>query len=343
MSLSRVGPAPESAVAGGPGGPGRSFPPATAGSNRPQWTPARRVVREIGLSLITAGAVVLLFVAYELFGTNVAEANSQSKLKHQFNDVVVPAASPVPASPVPATPGPTTPAPTTIPAPSVPGTQAVAHLVIPKLGVDKFVVEGVGLADLHKGPGHYPQTPMPGEKGNAAIAGHRTTYGAPFYRLNELKPGDDIYITTRQGKFHYTVSETKIVSPNAVSVLDPTPDNRLTLTTCNPRFSAAQRLVVISHLDDPPAPPPVPVISGQVAAGAPVSQGQLSLGAGDSSAWPPTLFFGILTLMLWVGVRLAGARLPRGRWLPYLVGIPVCLVPLWFLFENVIRLLPANI
>ena len=80
--------------------------------------------------------------------------------------------------------------------------------MIPAIGVDKIVVEGVSLADLKKGPGHYPETPLPGQEGNAAIAGHRTTYGAPFNRLDELEPGDEITVTTVQGEFTYEVTET---------------------------------------------------------------------------------------------------------------------------------------
>jgi sortase A len=192
---------------------------------------------------------------------------------------------------------------------------------------------------------------MPGESGNAAIAGHRTTYGAPFYRLNELGAGDDIYVTTRQGQFHYTVFQTKVVPPSEVAVLDPTADSRLTLTTCNPRFSAATRLIVISRLVDRPAPTvtpapttPAAANSGQASAGAILAQETpLSLGTGDHTAWPATLFFGAVALGMWLGVRLWGATMARLRWLPYLIGIPLCLIPLWFLFENAIRLLPANI
>ena len=85
--------------------------------------------------------------------------------------------------------------------------------MIPKIGVDKIVVEGVGRNDLRKGPGHYPDTPMPGQPGNAAIAGHRTTYGAPFNRIDELEPGDEILVTTLQGPFTYEVTGTEIVTP----------------------------------------------------------------------------------------------------------------------------------
>jgi sortase A len=330
MSVSSAEPTTGTSESGGTGG----GPPTTEPDEptRPRREPVRQVIREVGLALITAGVVVLLFVAYQLFGTNIAEANSQQKLKQQFNHLVAPAV-------VPPTPGSTAPA-ETVPSPTAPTGEAIAHLVIPKIGVDKFIVEGVTLAQLRKGPGHYPQTPMPGQPGNAAIAGHRTTYGAPFYRVNELHAGDDIYVTTVQGKFHYSVAEVKVVSPDAVNVLDPTPDNRLTLTTCNPRFSAAQRLVVVGHLSDPPATAPVRVAPPSVAA----RQLPVDLGSGDSTAWPPTLLFGTIALLLWVGVRLWGARARRGRrWLPYAAGIPVCLVPLWFAFENVIRLLPANI
>ena len=100
----------------------------------------------------------------------------------------------------------------------------------------KAVVQGVGVEDLKKGPGHYPQTPMPGQKGNAAIAGHRTTYGHPFYDIDALKAGDDIFISTREGKFQYKVDHSMNVNPSDVAVLDPTTDNRLTLTTCTPKF-----------------------------------------------------------------------------------------------------------
>src|SRR5207237_6741427 len=112
--------------------------------------------------------------------------------------------------------------------------QAIGKIEIPSLNLSAFVVEGVADGDLHRGPGHYPGTPLPGQAGNAAVAGHRTTYGAPFFRLDELAPGDPIVITTRQGQFTYYVQTTKAVSPGDVSVVDPTPDNRLTITQGTP-------------------------------------------------------------------------------------------------------------
>ncbi len=129
------------------------------------------------------------------------------------------------------------------------------RLEIPKIGVDEIVVSGVGVDQLKLGPGHFPETPYPGEPGNAAIAGHRTTYGAPFFALDELVAGDEIITTTALGRYVYRVSEITIVSPSDIGVLAPTDDSRLTLTSCHPRYSARERLIVSALLDPPIAPP----------------------------------------------------------------------------------------
>jgi sortase A len=289
---------------------------------RPPLGPLRRTVREIGFTLITAGVVVLLFVAYQLWGTGLAERASQDKLKKNFTaQLATPPPAPAPSAP-------------TVP-PTEPAGDAIAHLVIPKIGVDKYVVDGVTTAQLRKGPGRYPQTAFPGQPGNAAVAGHRTTYGAPFYRLNELQPGDEVFVTTRAGQFHYTVAETRIVRPSDVSVLDPTPDNRLTLTTCNPRFSASNRLVVMSKLTGMPAPEEATPVAAPPAR-------PTNLGSGDNGAWSAVLLYGALTIALWVAVRILGSR-RRRPWLAIPLGALVCLVPLWFFFENAVRLLPPNV
>jgi len=130
---------------------------------------------------------------------------------------------------------------------------AIAQIRIPRIGITKTVVEGVSTEALKAGPGHYPGTPLPGQAGNSAIAGHRTTYGAPFFRLDELEADDLIYVTTLQGSFVYRVVEQLIVAPSDVWVLDPTIDNRLTLTTCHPRYSARQRLIIVAELIGEPA------------------------------------------------------------------------------------------
>jgi sortase A len=325
----------------------------------------RRTVREVGLALMTLGVIVLLFVVYQLFGTGLAEAHSQSALGKQFDAQVAVtkahAATSSGAGGAATHPGTASTAPVPTPLPG----DALDRLVIPKIGVSKIVVEGVNEDDLRKGPGHYSSTVLPGEKGNAAIAGHRTTYGAPFFRLNEVSVGDPIYVTDTAGRtFVYKVSQAPfVVSPSDVAVLDPTPWAQLTLTTCNPRFSASTRLVVVARLAGSsalPASQPAATGSGQGAAGGgdnptlghgatgTASEASAttpaSLGSGDAGAWPPALGFAALVVLLWVGVRIWINRTRRWhRAAAYVVGIAVCLVPLWFCFENVVLLLPQSI
>lgn len=122
---------------------------------------------------------------------------------------------------------------------------SLTRVRIPAIGVDTVVVEGTTPSALRAGAGHYPQTPLPCEGGNVGIAGHRTTYGRPFADLDRLKPGDTIELTTPIGGCVYQVSKDPfIVSPTDLSVIDPTGERSLTLTTCNPKGSAAQRLIV---------------------------------------------------------------------------------------------------
>lgn len=298
--------------------------------------PVRRTVREIGLGMITLGVIILLFVAYQLLGTGIAEAHSQANLKKQFNQTVAAATAHT------NTENPTVGGPAL---PSTPPGGAIDHLRIPKIGVDKFVVQGVSEDDLRRGPGHYPTTVLPGEDGNAAIAGHRTTYGAPFFSVNELKVGDPIYITDLQGRtFLYKVSEAPFtVSPDNTSVLDPTPFAELTLTTCNPRFEATNRLIIVARLVGRALPVPKPVVTATPAtpvAAAPVD----NLGSGNSGAWPAAILYGLLTIGLWIGVRIGINRTRKwARLAAYVLGIAICLVPLWFCFENAVLLLPQSI
>lgn len=223
--------------------------------------PWRRVLRGLGGALVSLGLLVLCFAVYQLWGTGLLEAHSQQVLREQLRSQVE-GASRVSGSKGSANSGTNDPtvssnSSTTTTAtssgsgsygPPAPQGQAVAIIQIPSIGVDKAVVEGVAEADLQKGPGHYPSTPMPGEPGNAAIAGHRTTFGGPFYRLNDLRPGDLIEVTTPKGSYRYSVVHSESVLPSDTAVLAPTTRSTLTLTTCTPLFSAAERLVVSSVL-----------------------------------------------------------------------------------------------
>ncbi len=134
--------------------------------------------------------------------------------------------------------------------------RALTKIIIPDLAVETLVVSGTSPQALRAGAGHYPNTPLPGQSGNVAIAGHRTTYGKPFNRVDELEEGDRIWLVTPVGEYEYAVSAPPegwggnpyITGPRDWSVIEPTSEASLTLTTCHPKGSAAQRLVVRATL-----------------------------------------------------------------------------------------------
>ena len=338
----------------------------------------------LGRAMIRAGVLILLFVAYQLWGTGIAEARYQRQLTKEFEEALAQAAtsttttsSPTTTTSAVALPGSTVATTTTTEPqltqapPPVPAGDAVAIIKIPKINVQKAVVEGVTLNLLKRGPGHYPSTPMPGQPGNAAIAGHRTTYGAPFGRLDNLNPGDPILVTTRQGRFRYEVTRKQIVQPNETSVLRQTEENLLTLTTCHPRFSASRRLVVVAMLTgeaaEPPPPPPttttttLPPTTLPGVTAPPTTAATTTIApttttttqpslldaeeeglSGRSAANGPAIAWGSAAAGVWFLVWLASKRWRQWKWPFYLVGTPVFLVLLFVFFENFSRLLPSN-
>ncbi len=212
---------------------------------RERWLSVASWVRNIG-------AILILFAAWQLWGTAITQHRSQDVLKKQFEARVHEVK---PSSGF-------TLAPATANIPDPPQGTVMAQLTIPKIGLSEYVVSGTAANDLALGPGHYLHTAQPGQAGNVAIAGHRTTHGAPFNRLAQLAPGDPIYLTTLSGQhLTYIVAETPYpVSPSNVSVLNNFGDNRLTLTTCNPEYSAVQRLIVVAAYK-PPGAATAPAIS----------------------------------------------------------------------------------
>jgi sortase A len=131
---------------------------------------------------------------------------------------------------------------------SVPTAAAVGLLTIPKIGVSFDVVQGTGTASLERGPGHYPSTAFPGLGQTVAIAGHRTTYLAPFRNINELHAGDTIRLRMPYGTFVYAVQHQQVVKPNAWWITRNVGYERLVLSACNPLYSANQRIVVFARL-----------------------------------------------------------------------------------------------
>jgi sortase A len=371
-------------VDAGESGPATEAPPAPP-PRRPRrdW---RWWVGGVGRILIVLGVLLLGFVAYQLWGTAIQHDRAQADLEKEFSaqlgTTVPPATTATTVAVAPSsTVASTAAAPTTVPttAPTAPPRpvfnegDAVARLEIPRIGVNEIVVAGVGVDDLKKGPGHYPQTPLPGEPGNAAIAGHRTTYGAPFLDIDNLQPGDQIVTTTYAGRFVYQVTGTVVVPPSDTSVLDNTTDDRLTLTSCDPKYSAKNRIIVSAALDEaesapvvtatPPTtvPPPTtaappaesaadnpvvttaapPAVTTTVPSQIPVDDSFQRGWFDDPYAWPQVLLWGVACF----GVVLGGWWLGRHtrRWIGWVVMALPFLVPLYFFYENVARLLPPNI
>jgi sortase A len=190
-----------------------------------------RVLRIAGLVLILAALAVGGYVWWTLWGTGFTTRAAQNDLRPRFEErIATRLAEEAP--------------PRTV---NVPGA-AVAILRIPKIELNYVVVEGTDTESLKKGPGHYSWTSYPWEDtGRVAIAGHRTTYGAPFWSLDELAMGDRIVLATEYGIFNYRVTRTAIIDPSNASILDDTRGPTLVLTTCNPRFSAVERLVVYAQ------------------------------------------------------------------------------------------------
>lgn len=126
--------------------------------------------------------------------------------------------------------------------------QAIGTIAFPKLSAQYIVVQGTDEGSLQKGPGHYPQTAFPGLRQTVAIAGHRTTYLAPFRRINELSPGNQIVLTMRYARFTYAVQHVQVVTPTSWWIIKNHGYDRLVLSACNPLYSAAQRIVVFARL-----------------------------------------------------------------------------------------------
>lgn len=222
-----------------------------------------RTVKASGWIMIGLGVLILAFLGYQLVGTNFLTARSQDLGQEAMEEHFVSAQEDIEV--VDTLPPPQIdPDPDTNPSPQ--DGQPVVHygeptpeqglafgvMTIPKVDAELVLFEGVDRATLKKGPGHMPWTPLPGQPGNAVISGHRTTYGAPFFDLDQLAAGDEILVETALGIHTYVVRSAFVVAPTAVEVTDPKRGAWLTLTTCNPKFSARERLIISAELIDGP-------------------------------------------------------------------------------------------
>jgi sortase A len=298
----------------------------------------------VGRVVLVSGVLVLLFIPFLLWGTGLITARSQAALRAQFGidqhrsgslstkhlsapKQTTAAPAPLQVAPVIADPAVGSP---------------VGTIYIPKIALSMVVVEGTDEPQLQLGPGHYPSTPLPGEAGNSAIAGHRTTYLAPFYNLDALVPGDTILVTTVQGTFLYQMTGNQVVDPSDVSVVAATSTPQLTLTTCNPRYSASQRLVVHAALVASALTHPnvVPVRTADVHR---VTVHHPPAPTAPAKNWTAAILWGLAVAALSVAIWLATRRTHGGRRaLVIAAGGLAWLVVVFSFFTMVAPLLPAS-
>jgi len=216
-----------------------------------------RVIRFIGWTSIWLGLFLLGFVAHQLFVTTFFAQQNNAVLEAQAEEYFEEAVITEVAYVAPGAPDVTDPDDVLLPTPVLlvesapPEHDAFAIIRVPSIDRLKdgwAVVEGVRRSDLKNGAGHMPSTPLPGQPGNSVISGHRTTYGAPFHEFEQLVPGDIIEVETGLGVHIYEVRESIIVRPTEIWVTEQREGAWLTLTTCNPKFSSRQRLVIFAEL-----------------------------------------------------------------------------------------------
>jgi sortase A len=270
--------------------------------------------RIVGSALIGLGCVIALFLVYEFGLSRLTYERSQTLLMRDLQDLV--ASKEATALEWVPTEG-----------------QPVGVMSIPKIGLTSVIVQGTSPTLTGEGPGHLRGTPLPGRPGNSVILGRRTTFGAPFKRLNELLPGDEVSVSTGAGRFTYLVATVNAIRPGDPDVLASTPDNRLTLITSSPPYLATGRYVVTAVLKGLPASQPVAPESY-------VAPSELGL-AGEAGGLGGLVFWGELAaasvlLALWLSRRVS-------RRVAWLLGAPLVMALLWGAFAAADRFLPSTL
>ena len=263
-------------VASAPGTVAASTDSSSTGQRRRQHkrTPGQQVIQVVGELLITLGLLLVLYVVWELWWTNIDANRRQEQavesLFEGFDGPVNPAPEAIADAPDYGDPA-------VLPAIEEEG-RTFAVVYIPRFGdtYSRPVTSGVGTAVLDSlGLGHYSSTAMPGEVGNFALAGHRQTHGEVLDAIHTLVPGDKIYVQTKDGYYTYVYRNNQIVLPDRIDVIAPVPtqpaavptERFLTLTSCNPRFGAQERIVAYSLMEawQPLSAGPPAEIAAQVA------------------------------------------------------------------------------
>jgi sortase A len=260
----------------------------------------------LALGVLLAGFLLFVFVL-----SSLTESRAQAGLQRRFERPLVDGRAPIAARIRYGTP--------------------VARLDIPTAGVHQIVVEGTTPVELERGPGHVAVTPLPGEVGNAVIAGHRIAFGGPFSGLSRLATGATIDVLTGQGRFTYVVASRHVLAAHDVAPFQATSDNRLTLVTAD-NLGGTSRLVVVAELHGRAKP---------FARGRPTTMAVADGGlVGQSSDLGGLLFWSLALVAVAVASVLMYRRMPR--WSGYLATTPVIVLVAWLVYENLARVLPAT-
>ncbi len=330
---------------------------------------ARALVRFSGKSLTTSAVIALLFAAHQYWGTDLRAHQSQQDLLRQMSTTTSIGGSGTGGSSTGGSGtgnsgGLVTPALTEIDSPTTAGPAGpIGQIRIPRLDLDLVMLEGADRASLQRGPGHLTGTPLPGQPGNSVIAGHRTTWGAPFADLDRLRPGDRIEVMMPTGRSDYLVTTPspnpnshpntghRIIRSDDLSVVDQEPTHRrLTLITCHPRFSASNRLVVVADLIGPVMKTPIPASAPATTASGFATVDVLALTDPNPAGWAMTVPPAALALLCWLlPAYLAHGRAGRPRWrrllrtaLWRMMGAALVSFPLFVTFDRLAPLLPIG-
>lgn len=315
-----------------PKGPAGGSPPAPAPAPAPknQAVGRFRVQKATVKTVVTLfGLVLISFVVYQLYVTSLTTARVQRNLAAKMAGMLTVAKAKLDTTPPGEDPN--------LGLARIPVGEPVAVLRIPTIDVERVVVEGTGSAQTEDGPGHYRSSSLPGWPGNSVILGRRSTYSHPFRDLHELDKGDDIIVTTLQGRFVYKVDRVGVLSKGDVDVTarELPAQPQLTLATSHPPYRSSERLVVQATLEGAPVPPaegwerPTDVRPDESGVDR------------DSRAWAGVLLWGELLLLAVGAAAVLYRRFPP--WTVWLLTTPVVIALSFLAFESVTRLLPSTL
>jgi sortase A len=219
-----------------------------------EWAPVHTFTRILSIAMITAGIVVLADAGVTLLWQEPMSAAyghlQQNKAENELADLEAQFPTAADLASLSSVQGDTARAAALAKLfkARISEGDAIGRITIDRIGIDMVMLQGTDTATLQKGPGHYDYTPLPGQGGTVGVAGHRTTYLAPFRHINDIRDGDEIRVSMPYGAFTYTVSHHRIVDPTDVQIVDPVGFEQLVLTACHPVYSAAQRYAVFAKL-----------------------------------------------------------------------------------------------